>query len=675
MSDMGNLLKGGDILYILNINLAAEFTDKYRYHMASTQNDRTFKKGSFIFIEGDEDTGSVFLVKKGRVTHVCNSPRLSSALQDAGEGDFFGFISAFSGRPRLSSAMAVEDTVAVQIDSERLFRMLGDKTAIAMKIMHSYSHSLQKYDNVLMGIKPISLLYPQSMSLLRLGEYYMENGNKLLADYIFNRYIQLFPDSDNLSDAEQYICDMEGPIKPAEVSETEKGELIYSDGAVIFCEYEPGDNLYFVEEGRVKITKQNKNRDMLLAVLGKGEIFGELALLTDSPRSATAVSFGGARITPVDMDMFRRLLPESPDLIRKIITSISHRLWFNHVRLSQMSYRKPVTRLFAFLETKLMEDGVSLGRKTPHQLQFGLDELIEMNELSAAEYMDEINELVSSHYLSFNFGTITVLNPKEFAAEVQMYKQRDRLSFLKRRTGVGREPVLPVDEQGSEEQYTASPDILEVYEEPPESIDNEVTEIIPELNSEDPMKRAEAVLKLGNLGEKAKASVPMLRERLGDNVKVIRKNAARSILNILPPGESFRVFSEALGEENTEIRSAAAGGLGEINVAEKSGIMALLIKTLQDKSPMVRSSAVRSLGSLGPDAESAVPRLIRLLYDTDVSVRMLAVNSLERISGHTGYINEVMEAVKNVSKNDADRFVKNSAKEALVRLKRKKKQK
>lgn len=35
------------------------------------------------------------------------------------------------------------------------------------------SHTLQQYDNVLMDIKPISLLYPQSMSLLRLGEYYM----------------------------------------------------------------------------------------------------------------------------------------------------------------------------------------------------------------------------------------------------------------------------------------------------------------------------------------------------------------------------------------------------------------------------------------------------------------------------------------------------------------------
>lgn len=642
--------------------------------MTSTQSDRVFKKGSFIFIEGDEESGSVFLVKKGRVSHVCNSPVLSAALMDACEGDFFGFISAFSGRPRLSSAVAAEDTVTAQIDCERLFTMLGDKPAIAMKIMNSYSHALQHYDNVLMGIRPITLLYPQSMSLQRLGEYHMKSGNGTLAWYIFNRYIRLYPDSDNLAEIERYMEDIEGAVKRADFSESDKGGLVYGDGTVIFCEYEPGDNLYFIEEGRVKITKQNKDRDVLLAVLGKGDIFGELALLTDSPRSATAVSFGGARVTAVDMDMFRRIVPDSPETVRKIITSISQRLWFNHVRLGQMSYRKPVTRLFAFLETKLMEDGVSLGRKVPHQFQFGLDELLDMNEISSADHMDEINELVSSRYLSFNFGTITVLNPKEFTAEVQIYRQRDRLSFPKRRRAGDSDALPRTDVETVEERHGSPADAAGVYEETTESIDNEVTEIIPELNSEDPMKRAEAVVKLGSLGEKARGAVPMLRERLGDNVKVIRKNAARSILNILPPGESFRVFSEALAVNSQDIRSAAAAGLGEISIAEKSGIVALLIKAIQDKSPAVRSSAVRSIGNLGPDAESAVPRLIRLLYDPDVSVRILAVNSLERVSGYTGYMKEVMEAVKNVSKNDADRFVKSSAKEAFVKLKRKKMQ-
>ncbi len=636
------------------------------------QDERYFKKGSYIFIEGDEETNSVFLVKKGKVSHICSSPILSSALKDAGEGDFFGFISAFSGKPRLSSAVAIQDTIVVDIDRELLFKMLNDKTEIAMKIMNSYSHALQKYDNVLMGIKPISLIYPQSLSLLRLGEYYLENGCNTPANYVFNRYMQLFPDSENISDIQKYIDDTDDPSNHSFFFENEKGDLLYRDGAVIFCEYEPGENLFFIVEGRVKIIKQSKNRDMLLAVLGEGDIFGELALLTKSPRSATAVSFGGTRITPVDMNIFKSHIKHSPDLIKKIITSISQRLWFNHVRLNQMSYKNPITRLFTFLESKLLEDGVSLKRKKPSLLQFGLDELIEMNELSQEENSEEITELLSCRYLSFNFGTITVSNPLEFSSLVQTYKKKDFMTSFKHK-----KTVKNVSQYNQDDNHYTPDAILhkeiEVESDPDFLFTREFYEILPELNSEDPMKRVNAVIKLGNLGEKAKESVPLLRERLSDNIKVIRRNASRSIINILSPDESFKLFIEAIKEDNQEIRSAAIAGLSELNIAEKSEIVDLLVKSLKDKSDMVRSSTIRSLGSLGIDAENAIPHLLKLLTDKEVSVRILTVNSLESITGPEGYINEVIEAIKKISKNDPDRFVKNSAKDALIKLIRKKK--
>lgn len=624
----------------------------------SMSSEKVFHKGSYLFIEGDEQSGSVFLIKKGRVTHICSSPKLATALKDAGEGDFIGFISAFSDRPRLSSAIATEETLAVEIEREDLFRMLQDKPEIAMKIMNSYSHSLQEYDNVLVNIKPIGLLYPNSMSLMRLGEFYMDKGDNILASYIYNRYVQVYPDSENISEIRKCIDDMEDSVIKTPFTENDRGELLYHDRAVIFCEYEPGDNLYFIEEGKVKITKQSGNRDLLLAILGKGEIFGELALLSKTPRSATAVSFGGAKLTPVDMDSFSSLLSGQSEMIKKIITSISQRLWFNHIRLGQMSYRNPATRLFTFLESKLLEDGVSLSRKAPHVFQFGLDELIGMNELSYEENSDEITELVNSRHLSFKFGTITVINPKDFSAEVQFYKQRDRLPLLKTRATGRIEELQPIPDI-TDEQSGFEKELL--------------SEILPELSDDDPSKRVNAVIRLGELGEKARDSVPHLQERLGDNVKIIRKNAARSIMNILTPGETFKLFSDALKENNQDIRSAAVTGLGELNIADRSEIIELLIKSLKDPSPVVRSSAARSLGYFETDAEQAAPHLIKLLRDSDSSVRMLAVNSLEKIIRGGDYLARATEAVKDVSKSDEDKFVKNAAREILIKLNRRKK--
>jgi len=638
-------------------------------------NEKIFKKGSYVFLENDENSEFVYLVKEGRVSHLCSSSILSSALKDACDGDFFGFISSFSERPRLSSAIAVEDSIVIPLERDLLFRMLKEKTEIARKILNSYSHALTHYDSVLLDIKPITLIYPQNLNLLRLGEFYMEKGEKLLAQYIFNRYIQLFPDSENIKEIESHVSALETVPCQEFFKENDKGELSYRDGSVIFCEHEPGDLLYFIREGKVKIIKQSGDHDMLIAVLREGDIFGELALITSTPRSATAISFGGAVLAPVDMSMFKNLLADSPDLIKKILTSISQRLWFNHIRLGHMSYRNPVTRLFAFLESKLLEENVSLKRKIPYQFQFGLDELIDMNELSSDHDREVIDELVSNRLLSFNFGTITVTNPVQFSSEVLMYKQKDRFPVRNNR-------MKKVAEKQSFEDNGIEENILETESVDKETdkikqsglIEEEIVRIVPDLNSEDPLKRVNAVIRLGSLGESARNYVPDLRERLGDGVKIIRKNAARSIMKILPPGESFNVLRDALKEKSQEMRSSAVSGLGELKIADTTEIIELVIKALKDSSPLVRSSAVRCIGTFGVDAEQAVPALIKLLKDSESSVRILSVNALERITWTGVYISEVIAAVKFIWKNDTDRFVKNSSKDVLIKLNRRIKQ-
>src|SRR5262249_50664122 len=73
----------------------------------------------------------------------------------------------------------------------------------------------------------------------------------------------------------------------------------YSDGETVFAEGDPGEAMYFILEGRVRIEKQARTAgasQKTLAVLETGDYFGEMALLDQKPRSAAAVAAGGARI-------------------------------------------------------------------------------------------------------------------------------------------------------------------------------------------------------------------------------------------------------------------------------------------------------------------------------------------------------------------------------------------
>ncbi len=68
--------------------------------------------------------------------------------------------------------------------------------------------------------------------------------------------------------------------------------LYYEDGELIFEENSIGTDMYIIESGNVEISQRISDRKTVMAVLGKGDFFGEMAMLNDVPRLLTAVSVG-----------------------------------------------------------------------------------------------------------------------------------------------------------------------------------------------------------------------------------------------------------------------------------------------------------------------------------------------------------------------------------------------
>ncbi|MFM1986235.1 MAG: hypothetical protein RIS18_452, partial [Actinomycetota bacterium] len=64
-------------------------------------------------------------------------------------------------------------------------------------------------------------------------------------------------------------------------------EIDFTRGQIVFSEGDPGDRLYVIVDGKIKLgTTSNDGRESLLAVLGPGEMFGELSLFDPGPRTA-----------------------------------------------------------------------------------------------------------------------------------------------------------------------------------------------------------------------------------------------------------------------------------------------------------------------------------------------------------------------------------------------------
>jgi CRP/FNR family transcriptional regulator len=89
----------------------------------------------------------------------------------------------------------------------------------------------------------------------------------------------------------------------------------------------PGVGLFVLVSGRVRVTARQDGGDVReLAVMGPGEVLGEMALLDELPRSATATALEPTRVLLLPFQDFRAALREDPDIGIKLLAVVSRRL-------------------------------------------------------------------------------------------------------------------------------------------------------------------------------------------------------------------------------------------------------------------------------------------------------------------------------------------------------------
>jgi len=98
-------------------------------------------------------------------------------------------------------------------------------------------------------------------------------------------------------------------------------------GTPVFHRGEPGDAMYLIERGNVRISlKDTDGHDTTLAEMGNGDFFGEMSLLDGNARSADATASVDSRLAVLAREDFRSFLGKNPDIALGILTALTHRL-------------------------------------------------------------------------------------------------------------------------------------------------------------------------------------------------------------------------------------------------------------------------------------------------------------------------------------------------------------
>jgi CRP-like cAMP-binding protein len=110
-----------------------------------------------------------------------------------------------------------------------------------------------------------------------------------------------------------------GTPKKGYTSEHKAGEYIFQEGDL-------GTEMYIINEGKVEILNVVGDDEQVLAVLEKGDFFGEMSVLEDLPRAASARALTDVRILQINGSTFDQLLQGNPEIAVRMMRKLSRRL-------------------------------------------------------------------------------------------------------------------------------------------------------------------------------------------------------------------------------------------------------------------------------------------------------------------------------------------------------------
>ena len=107
----------------------------------------------------------------------------------------------------------------------------------------------------------------------------------------------------------------------------ERFAVNFEKGHLIFCEYEPGDSFYLIQQGRVQISKIMGSLEKTIDILQPGEIFGEMAILEEAPRSANAIAVDDVKAQEFNRENFEILMRGNPQIALKLLRLFTKRVY------------------------------------------------------------------------------------------------------------------------------------------------------------------------------------------------------------------------------------------------------------------------------------------------------------------------------------------------------------
>ncbi len=202
----------------------------------------------------------------------------------------------------------------------------------------------------------------------------------------------------------------------------------FPPGTVLFKEGERGNEMYVIQSGKVKISKEVRGEEQTLATLGPGEFFGEMAILNNKPRSASATVTEESKMLVIDPKTFESMIKGNAEIAVRMIKKLAQRLEDADHQIENLMLKDSNSRVVHTL-TRIAE---GQGKQTPDgiEVKLTIEELAGKCGLEGAQVKEIIDKIAGANLVKVGPDSFLISNADKLRKYLEYLSMKEQFADL-----------------------------------------------------------------------------------------------------------------------------------------------------------------------------------------------------------------------------------------------------
>ena len=381
-----------------------------------------FKQGSYVLVEGKENPDRFYIIQSGhaRVSHQSDIPGAQPVV--LGPGDFVGVISCMAKRAQCETCVAMSDVVCIAVQRNQYISLIEKNTAVALKIIRTFANRMRIVNETLMEQTQSATSREDFEQLFNVGVYFDSQRQYEIAFFAYYQYIKMQKTGEHAQKALRRVSTLKANVSAPYIEPSKDMLRKYPRGSMIFSEAQKGSNMFIIKSGMIKISKIVDGTEITLAILKDGDMFGEMALLENKPRSANAIAMDDCVLMSINMQNFNQMVATQAQMVGKLTNTLSERLWSMQRQLANTLLRaNPVAQMTDMLALQLEKMRVPTTKGSQYMTSFTAEDIATMCGLSKNDQARYLVKFMTAPVIRIEKGKIFIPDCLELMKQADFY--------------------------------------------------------------------------------------------------------------------------------------------------------------------------------------------------------------------------------------------------------------